>query len=231
MFEAFNRGKEAIASFWIAAGVDLKARHPTDNTSILRLAVTRQWPTVVHQLMEQGVKGDEGEAKETQLLQAIRDRASAELIKTLIVDLKADVDAVDRSAMGETALHLAAHLNRPDLVQLLIKHQGSKGLEAQDERGYRPLHSAALEDSNAVIGLLVGNGALLDSRTLSGKTPLHLAVIKNNKNAVQNLIMFGADMLAKDDQGKTPVDYAATHREIERILNNYTIFHQYQNAD
>ena len=232
MFEAFNRGNEAIASFWIAAGVDIKARHPIEKKTILRLAVTRQWPTVIQQLMEQGVKVDEVEVnKETQLLQHIRDGASAEFIQTLIVDLKADADAVDGSAMGETALHLAARLNRPDIVQLLLKYQGSKGLEAQDERGYRPLHSAAVNNSSAVIGLLIGNGALLESRTLSGKTPLHLAVIENHKDAVQNLVMFGANLLAKDDQGKTPIDYAVMHKDIERILNNYTIFRQYKNAN
>ena len=67
--------------------------------------------------MEQGVKVDEEEAnKETQLLQSVRDGASAELIQTLIVDFKADVVAVDGSDKGETALHLAARLNRPDIV-------------------------------------------------------------------------------------------------------------------
>jgi hypothetical protein len=238
MFEAFDRGNEAIASFWIAAGVRLEARHPTRNKSILRLAITRQWPTVIQQLIEQGVMADRtddegGVIKETtHLLQSVRDGGSVELIKTLIIDLKADVDAVDNSAMGETALHLATELNRPDLVQLLIQHQGYKGLEAKDDRGYRPLHSAAVvKDSSTVISLLIDNGAHLESRTLSGMTPLHLAVIENRKEAVQQLIMFGANILAKDDHGSTPIDYAERNKDIERILNNYTIVRQHQKAN
>ena len=232
MFQAFNCGNKALALFWIAAGVDLHARHTTENKSILRLAVTRQWPIVIQQLMEQGVKVDEEEAnKETQLLQSVRDGASAELIQALIVDFKADVDACNGSDIcgngsdkGEMALHLVARLNRPDIVHLMIKHQGSKGLEARDEGGYRPSHSAAVKNYSAVIGLLIGNGALLESHTQSGMTPLHLAVIENHKDSVQNLIMFGANLLAKNDQGRTPLDYAAMHKGVERILNNYTIF-------
>ena len=226
MFEAFDHRNEAIALFWIATGVQLNARHPIDGKSILHLAVSHQWAVVIQQLIERGVKAEDAE-NGTLLLQAVREEASAALIQTLIVDLKENVDAVDYSAMGETALHLAARHNRPDLVQLLIQHQGFKGLEAQDERGYRPLHSAVMS-SSTVLSLLIGNGALLESRTLTGMTPLHLAVIENRKDAVQNLIMFGANMMAKDNHGSTPVDYAGMHKEIERILNNYIIFRQYQ---
>ena len=229
MFEAFDRRDEAIASFWIANGVKLNARHPTENKSILQLAVTRQWLTVIQQLIERGVKAsDDGGQNETLLLQAVREGASAEFIQTLIVDLKADVDAVEGSVMGETALHLAVRLDRIELVRLLIQHQGFKGLEAQDERGFCPLHSAVINGSSAMIGLLIISGAQLESRTLIGMTPLHLAVIENREAAVQNLIMFGADMLAKDDHGSTPVDYAGMHKEIERILNNYMVFRQHQ---
>lgn len=227
MFEAFDRRNEVIASFWMETGVHPNARHPTEKKSILQLAVTRQWPTVIQQLIHRGVNADYNGESGTLLLQAIREEASAGLIQTLIVDLKEDVDSVVGSAMGETALHLAARLNRPDLVQLLIQHQGFKGLEAQDERGYHPLHSA-VKSSTEVIGLLISNGALLESRTQTGMTPLHLAVIENCEDAVQNLIMFGANILAKDDHGSTPVDYAGMHKDIERLLNNYLIFQQYQ---
>ena len=229
MFEACDRRNEAIASFWIANGVKLNARHPTENQSILQLAVTRRWLTVIQQLIERGVKASyDGGRNESPLLQAVREGASTALIKMLIVDFNADVDAVDGSAMGETALHLAVRLDRIELVRLLIQHQGFKGLEAQDERGFCPLHSAVSNGSSAMIGLLIISGAQLESRTLIGMTPLHLAVIENREAAVQNLIMFGADMYAKDDHGSTPVDYAGMHKEIERILNNYMIFRQHQ---
>ena len=231
MFEAFDGGNEALASFWIETGVRLTARHR--GKTIFQLAVSHQWPTVIERLIERGAGTSNDDVDgETLLLQAIREGANLELFKMLIVQLKEDVNAVD-SEMGETSLHLAARLNRADLIELLIQHQKdpmtNELIESQDENGFRPLHSA-MRSSHDVIDLLLSHGAQLESRTRSGMTPLHVAVIENEKDAVQQLLSWGANLSTKDEHGCTPIDYAAPHPDVERILNNSATFRQYHAA-
>ena len=216
MFEAFDRGNEGLASFWIAAGVRMTTQH--DGKAALRLAVTQQWLVAAERLIDNGAKADDD--NETLLLQAVREGASAELVEMLIISLNEDLDAVE-NGMGQTALHLAVNLNRVDLVKLLIEHKGLNGMmEIQDEQGFRPLHSA-VKSSRLIIDLLLGGGADLNSRTRSGMTALHVAVIENKASAVELLLESGADPSVKDYHGHTPLDYAKPHPDLEKMLKNY----------
>ena len=55
----------------------------------------------------------------------------------------------------ETALHLAAAMGNPELVQLLCESRGD--IEAADQYGNRPLHRGAAHAE--VIRLLLARGA------------------------------------------------------------------------
>ena len=82
------------------------------------------------------------------------------------------------SAGGWSALHLAAHYGRPEIVRVLID-LGAKLDAVSDNRiGNTPLHAAVVGGSVEAVQLLVAAGA--DSLALdsSGSTPTELAKTK-----------------------------------------------------
>lgn len=81
-------------------------------------------------------------------------------------------------ALGYKPLHLAAHFDRPLLMQELLKAGASVG-DTTHER-LTPLHCAALVGDTRTIGLLLRWGASLMARDENGLTPLHYAARKNS---------------------------------------------------
>ena len=78
----------------------------------------------------------------------------------------------DRTIFGMTLLHSASKSGNLELVRLLI--QEGADVNAQDEDGESPLHSAmARGDNYNVARTLIENGADLSSKAVDGKTPFH----------------------------------------------------------
>lgn len=130
MFEAFDREDEDLVAFWIkTTGDGVRALTTKDKMAILKLAVNRQWPIVIKELLidsaaSAGMNKNEaadyyGDGFETRLLEAMREGTSAgdELVQLLTDNLKAeDVNArLVENSMGKLALHLAVNLKRTDL--------------------------------------------------------------------------------------------------------------------
>lgn len=70
MFESFDRGDEGLAAFWIKNGEGLRLM-TKDKVAILKLAVNRQWPIMIKELLVDfaGVKNEtENNRFETRLL-------------------------------------------------------------------------------------------------------------------------------------------------------------------
>ena len=107
----------------------MRALTTKDKMAILKLAVNRQWPIVIKELLidsaaSAGMNKNEvadyyGDGFETRLLEAMREGTSAgdELVQLLTDNLKAeDVNArLVENSMGKLALHLAVNLKRTDL--------------------------------------------------------------------------------------------------------------------
>ena len=133
-------------------------------------------------------------------------------------------------ASGESLLHQAARQGASsEVIQFLIDELKIE-VNAEDDLGFRPLHSAVSRFTNEVVSNLVFNGADMESRTKAGMTPLHVAVIENKIRNVELLLHWGANLEAVDNYGRKPIDYARSHEEIERLLNNYLVFRKYHAA-
>ena len=84
-------------------------------------------------------------------------------------------------------------------------------INAKDEKGWAPMHLAAIGGNSEIAGLLLKSGANVNERTDTGWTPLHLA---DNKKIAQLLITKGANLNAKNDDGETPLDWAIKRKDI-----------------
>ncbi|MBV8565579.1 MAG: ankyrin repeat domain-containing protein [Methylobacteriaceae bacterium] len=149
---------------------------------------------------------------------------------------------------GDTVLHFAAAGYRERLVRALL--DAGADVEAQNRRGARPLHAAAVGTPGAchwdppaqaaTIAWLIKAGADPNGVDKSGVTPLHRAVRTRCAAAVAALLDGGADAQRRNGKGSTPMLLAilntgrggsgspeakAQQREIVRLLERYGAKH------
>jgi len=84
-------------------------------------------------------------------------------------------------------------------------------LSAPDERGWMPLHVAALEETPEITRLLLEAGAPVNAHTTdkSTWTALHIAGSYSHTKTMDVLLKHGADINAKADRDWTPLHVAA----------------------
>ena len=81
-------------------------------------------------------------------------------------------------------------------------------VNAKDDEGYTPLHSAAEYGCKEVVALLIAEGADVNAKGgRFGNTPLHLALNEGHGEIAELLITKGADINAKNDRDETPLDW------------------------
>jgi ankyrin repeat protein len=120
----------------------------------------------------------------------------------LLTDLNNGLDPNNKWINGWTALHVAAGLNKPNMVAML-KLKGAN-LNIQDSSSYTPLHVAAGLDSVDVINQLLP-GANTEIKGPNQWTALHVAVGNGFGVAIAALISGSADVNAADSHGWTPL--------------------------
>ncbi|KAJ9644083.1 hypothetical protein H2199_003951 [Coniosporium tulheliwenetii] len=226
LHEAARSEKEAVVRLLLEKGADLHAKDK-DGRTALHEAARSEKEAVVRLLLE---KGADLHAKDKDGKTALHEaaRSEKEAVVRLLLEKGADLHAKDKD--GRTALHEAA----------------SWGKEAVDKDGRTALHEAARSGKEAarsgkeaVVRLLLEEGADLHAKDKDGKTALHLvaswrneavvprsgmtdrvsvrkamssrrvAMRRANEAVVRLLVEKGADIHAKDKDGKTALHEAA----------------------
>ena len=119
-----------------------------------------------------------------------------------------------------TGLHLTAYFGINEAANALLK--SSHDLDFRDTYGRTPLSYAAEKGHKAIVELLLGAGAYVQSKDKWGRTPLSCAA----ENGCLDVVMFlvqeaGADVESKDlEWGWTPLSWAAAkgHLDIVKFL-------------
>lgn len=120
--------------------------------------------------------------------------------------LAAGADCNMRNGEGATALMLAAHAGKLDMVKALI--EAGADVNATDARGWGALMKAAynadLDRGFAdVAQALIDAGANVEAAIGYGIRPLMLAAGYGETAVVETLLRAGADVLARNDGGLT----------------------------
>jgi ankyrin repeat protein len=90
-----------------------------------------------------------------------------------LLDSGADIEAVDAS-MKATALHAAAYLRHPSVMQVLVDY--GIDMDAQGPyNGYTALHDAVWQNNIEGVQILVKAGARTDLKSNQGETAIALA--------------------------------------------------------
>jgi ankyrin repeat protein len=90
-------------------------------------------------------------------------------------------------------------------------------INAKDQGGLAPLHTAAWQGHLIVARFLVENGGDPNVRDYAGQTPLHWAALNGHKAVAELLLSHGADLQATDSYGATPL-YTAAQKGFRSIV-------------
>ena len=115
----------------------------------------------------------------------------------------------------QTPLHKASERGNLKMVKALII-LGAK-IEAKDEDGRTPLHTAAKVE---IAKHLIEKGAQVEARDFDGHTPLMWQCLDENSDVVKYLIEIGAQIHAEDIFGKTPLHYLGTVEIAKCLIEN-----------
>ena len=133
--------------------------------------------------------------------------------------LAAGADVNERDARGVTALHLAAWVERPAILALLL-NAGADVHAVAVGTLETPLHMAGKAYDSGIAKALLDAGADVDVRQATDATPLHTAAHFNRAKTAQVLIGAGGSARAEDHRGATPLHVAASEgaREVAEVL-------------
>lgn len=96
---------------------------------------------------------------------------------------------------------------------------------SRDDRGYTPLHAAAVCGQAQLIDLLVHKGAPVNATDYHALTPLHLACQRGYQGVSLLLLHYKANTEAQDNNGNTPLHLACMygHEDCVKALVYYDV--------
>ncbi|RXM35953.1 Ankyrin repeat domain-containing protein 27 [Acipenser ruthenus] len=108
---------------------------------------------------------------------------------------------------------LSGRLNDPSIVTPF----------SRDDRGYTPLHIAAVCGQSSLIDLLVSKGAVVNATDYHALTPLHLSCQKGYQSGTLLLLHYKASTNVQDINGSTPLHLACMygHEDCVKALVYY----------
>uniref|UniRef100_A0A8C7JIT7 Ankyrin repeat domain 27 n=1 Tax=Oncorhynchus kisutch TaxID=8019 RepID=A0A8C7JIT7_ONCKI len=112
-------------------------------------------------------------------------------------------------------LRLSGSLNDPSIISPF----------SRDDRGYTPLHVAAICGQSLLIDLLVSKGALVNATDYHALSPLHLSCQKGYQRVTLLLLHYKAYSGAQDNNGNTPLHLACMygHEDCVKALVYYDL--------
>jgi len=120
-----------------------------------------------------------------------------------IVNYKINVDGSESNLLQQ-----AIAIKNTIVLDLLITY----GANVNDKtRNIKPLVVATVLDCEECAGLLLTNGADVNTTDEYGRTCLVISIQTNYLNIFQLLLDFGANIFMEDDEGKTALTYAACY--------------------
>jgi ankyrin repeat protein len=176
---------------------------PTDQKNALHVASENGYAEVVKSLIAGGavVEAIAASSKDTALVLA----GAGGHESTVKVLLEAGADISAKNCFGNTALHGASRVDVPTTSLLL--HAGADP-NVTNNKGSTPLHFACHEEDdfelcNAMIELLLKQGATVDIKDARGATPLMILASTGNLVGIKLLLAQGADKDTTDNEGRT----------------------------
>jgi RNA polymerase sigma factor (sigma-70 family) len=192
----------------------IAARDPLGNTALI-LAVNSGHTEIAELLIASGVQPDIYEAASI---------GRTDLVQRFLHEDPSLLDAY--SPEGFTALALAAHFGKIEVLEYLIAHGADLNSVSKHPMNVTPLHAALFGRQTEAARILVRSGADVKPKRggkgwpRAGWTALHYAAGFGFADLARTFIDHGAEIEAQDDNGKTSLQIAVetAHQEIVDLL-------------
>ncbi len=219
-----------IVTALVLAGADVNARNERGETP-LRWAWWRDNSTIFDKLLELGADADAEDSRGQAAgpvcnWSDIRFRIEQATVESVRTCIEAGTPLeLPAGPSWSTPLHRVNSLfSGPaavDVVSLLV--EAGADVNARNESGSTPLHSAASSGDAAMVSVLLAAGADANAARPSGATPLHSAASgsRGNGATVSLLVQAGADLNARAHLDATPLHWAVSqgnHAAAARLL-------------
>eukprot|EP01116_Phalansterium_solitarium_P001354 TRINITY_DN11155_c0_g1_i1.p1 TRINITY_DN11155_c0_g1~~TRINITY_DN11155_c0_g1_i1.p1 ORF type:complete len:702 (+),score=224.31 TRINITY_DN11155_c0_g1_i1:155-2260(+) len=198
-------------------GVDVNER--SQGTTALHLAASHGHTELAEVLISRGAEldtnDDEGYSPLIYAVWAGHDS----FVKMMLA--RGALLSVPGSKHGNTALHVAAKRNKPEMLKLLLASAEGAGLvDALNKDHWTPLHFAADKRNIACAEVLLEAGANPNMADRRGTCPLHLAANCPLAALTALLVRKGGNVNAVNSDGCTPLHLATQngHDEVVYVL-------------
>ncbi|KAK2867555.1 hypothetical protein Q8A67_025672 [Cirrhinus molitorella] len=179
---------EAAVEYISQGNLTQSALGPGDRLSFRqKVDLLSQNATPIDRLFEHIMSGNEAEVKRL-LSESENEEDGRKLCHPLC-----SCDACDS--------HISGRLNDPSIVTPF----------SRDDRGYTPLHVAAVCGQSLLIDVLVSKGAVVNATDYHALTPLHLSCQKGFQGVTLLLLHYKANTDAQDNNGNTPLHLACMY--------------------
>lgn len=165
------------------------------------VAVIRDDPGAIKSLLDKGFDANSLDPNGQPAANVAIQRDSGRALEALVAAPTLDVNLLNPA--GESALMLAAIKGQLEWCERLLQ-RGAKVNQA----GWTPLHYAASGPNPRIVELLLGRGAVLDTRSPNGSTPLMMAARYGSEDAVRMLLERGADATLRNERDLDAADFA-----------------------
>jgi len=211
-FEALEKGmSEALAPF-IKSGINPNWRREEDGLSVLEVASLKEDVTMLHILLEAGLKITGNILEYT-----IRHKKPSAL--SILLKHSKEIKEISACLLSTAA----SGVDNEEIVRLLL--QGKANPTLADQSGKTALHYAADKGSLKTVSLLLPNVVDINQVTVvspyEGWTALHFAANNGHEAVVELLIQSKAQTTVQTKKGETPA-YLAVRNGHGKVLNIFT---------
>ncbi|MCJ1387629.1 hypothetical protein MMC18_000472 [Xylographa bjoerkii] len=186
---ASERGHEPIVELLLRNGADVHTRSGADHRTALQAASRLGHQGVVQLLLDHQADANAEAYGQEGIALAFACRNGHEAAVQVLLNIGAKV--LDRDRINRTTRYVTAECSSEGVAQLLLEH-GTDVNVLWSEYGDNALVLACRNGYEAVVEMLLNNGADMNACDINDDTPLDLAVNRGHGGVVQLLLEHGA---------------------------------------
>lgn len=149
---------------------------------------------------------------------ALNNKSCCEDIVKTMVEAGFPPNEIINKLYGQTALHIAAKMNHPSVVEYLLSEL-KLDPDVRDILGQAPIHYATENNNNTITEMLVIYGAKIDIECYNNFTPLFYMIAHGKLSTVKQLLSLGSNIqhVSGQTMSLSPLHFATALHQLKIV--------------